>query len=383
MIFYILLFALTFLIFLLTDKKQSSLLTHSLLIVFILFGGLSYTNGWDWYGYNDYYYYIQNTGFKAVGEYNEFGIEYLYLTCMYLVGLSGAGFGLFVFINAVIVNILIFKFCKSTAINYALFMLIFMAVSYLRLELSTIRQGLAVVLVMYAYASIINNRWKYAIVAFLLAICIHRSAAIVILFLPFIVSVNRKTVHYCIVVFAIPFILLSDAINHLFILLLSYANSGVFAVFATKTIIYLSMNDAAKINPQAIMLLCLYLISIFFCDVKNKKQVLFLNVMACQVIISLYFTFATQLIIMRLIYYFQVGWMFWVYILYKDYCRPQWLCLVLILAFVTVKLILNFRYESDRAVFFPYYNVISSFYEGSYGRSRDFILSKADELPQG
>lgn len=383
MTLYLLLIALTFLIFLLTAKNQTSPLLQILLIIFILFSGLSYTNGWDWYGYNDYYYNIQNTGFSAVGEYNDYGIEYLYLTYMYLIGLSGVGFGFFIFVNAIIVNVLIYKFCKSTAINYAFFMLIFTSVSYLRLELSTIRQGLAVVLVMYAYSSILNDRWKYAAIAIILAICIHRSAAIVILFLPFIVGISRKTIHYYIVVLAIPFILLSGTINNLFILLLGYINFGVFAVYATKIIIYLSMNDAAKINPQAIMLLCLYLISIFFCDVKNRRQILFLNIMACQVVISLYFTFVTQLIIMRLVYYFQIGWIFWMYILYKEYCRPQWLCLVLILVLVTVKLILNFRYEPDRAVFFPYYNVISAFYDDKYGRSRDFILNKADEFPQG
>jgi hypothetical protein len=75
--------------------------------------------------------------------------------------------------------------------------------------------------------------------------------------------------------------------------------------------------------------------------------------------------------------------MYWIYILYKEYFRPQWLCLGLILILVTFKLILNFRYEADRAVFFPYYNVISSYYDESYGRSRDFILNKADEFPQG
>jgi hypothetical protein len=383
MTIYILLVLLALLTFLLTDKKQSSLLTKTLLIMSILFSGLSYTNGWDWYGYNDYYYYIQNTGFYAVGEYNNFGIEYLYLIYMYLIGLSGAGFGFFVLVNSVIVNLLIFKFCKNTAINYAFLMLIFITVSYLRLELSTIRQGLAVVIVMYAYSSILNERWKYAITAFILAICLHRSAAIVILFVPFILCVNRKAIHYYIVVLAVPFILLSSSLNSIFISLLSYANAGMLSVIVNKLIIYLSMNEAAKINPQAILLLCLYLISIYFCDVKNKKQMLFLNIMACQVVISLYFTFLTQLIIMRLIYYFQIGWMYWIYILYKEYFRPQWLCLGMILILVTFKLILNFRYEADRAVFFPYYNVISSYYDESYGRSRDFILNKADEFPQG
>ncbi|EFJ0293348.1 O84 family O-antigen polymerase, partial [Escherichia coli] len=140
------------------------------------------------------------------------------------------------------------------------------------------------------------------------------------------------------------------------------------------------LNKQAIINPQAMALLVFYFICIRVCDVKNKKQIIFLNIIACQVIISFYFIFLTQLIIMRLVYYFQVGWICWVIILYKEYFRPKWLCFFLICLLFITKSILNFRYEQDRAVFFPYYNVISSYLDDNYGRSRSFILNKADEL---
>jgi hypothetical protein len=368
----------------LTTFKDNAFSSKILLILFILFSGLSYTNGWDWFGYKDYYDYIQNAGFSAVKEYNEFGIEYLYLIYMYLIGVTGAGFGFFIFINAIFVNLLIYKFCKLSAINYAFFMFIFFAVSYIRLELSTIRQGLAVALVMYSYSLLLNEKKKTALAYIILAVCFHRSAAIVLLFLPFISTINKKQVHYAIVFCALPFLLLSDTINNIFIHLLSYINSGILAAYTTKLIIYLSLSTTAKINPQAIVLLLLYLLSIYFCETKNKKQILFLNIMACQVVVSLYFTFLTQLIIMRMIYYFQVGWMCWVIILYKEYLKPRWFCFILIGLMVLAKLVLNFRYDSDRAVFFPYYNVISSIIDNDeYGRSREFILNKAEELPEG
>ncbi|HHG9510440.1 TPA: EpsG family protein [Citrobacter amalonaticus] len=366
-----------------TEVNRNSSIAKVLLLFFILVGGLSYTNGWDWYGYSDYYNTIQNDGFSSVKEYNAYGIEYLYLTYMYLIGLTGLGFGFFIFINAILVNVLIYKFCEQARINYGLFMFIFLAVSYLRLELSTIRQGLAVVLVMYSYSLILNSKLKNTLAFILLAICLHRSAAIVLLFMPFILMVNKKIIHYFIVVLAIPFIILSGTMNSLFIQVLTYLNHGVLAAFASKLIIYLSINTTAIVNFQAIALLLLYLFSIYFCDLKDKKQLLFLNVMACQVIISLYFTFVTQLVIMRMVYYFQIGWICWVIILYKEYCRPKWLCISLICMLFLVKAVLNFRYEADRAVFFPYYNVISSFLDDDYGRSREFILDKADEFPQG
>lgn len=380
---YIALAFASFITYSMTDSHRNPLVAKTLLLFFILVSGLSYTNGWDWYGYTDFYNTIQNDGFSSVKEYNAYGIEYLYLAYMYLIGLTGVGFGFFIFINAIIVNVLIYKFCEKAEVNYGLFMFIFLAVSYLRLELSTIRQGLAVVIVMYSYSLILNSKFKKSLALILLAICIHRSAAIVLLFMPFILIVNKKVVHYFIVVLAIPFIILSSAMNGFFIQILTYLNNGVLAAFASKLIIYLSMNTTATVNFQAIALLLLYLLSIYCCDLRERKQVLFLNIIACQIIVSLYFTFLTQLIIMRMVYYFQVGWICWVIILYKEYCRPKWICISLICILFLIKVVLNFRYEADRDVFFPYYNVISSFLDDDYGRSQEFILNKADEFPQG
>lgn len=384
MVIYPLVLLICILTFTLTiNNSQNRIPVRVLFITLILFTGLTFTNGWDWYGYKDFYENIQSSGFSGVKDYNEYGIEYLYLVYMYIIGLTGLGFGFFIFINAFIVNLFIYKFSKRTAINYGLFMLLFISVSYLRLELSTIRQGLAVAIIFYAYSLMLCERNKKALLFIVVAICFHRSAAIVLLFLPFIKYVNKKEIHYFIVLLALPFIFLSDYINNFFITLLSYANHGFLSVYVFKIMLYLSMSNVAQVNPQAIMLIFLYLICIYYCDLKDKKQLFFLNVMACQVVISLYFTFLTQLIIMRMVYYFQVGWICWVIFLYKEYCKPKWVCFILICFLVATKLMLNFRYEYDRAVFFPYYNVIFSFTDDDYGRSRDYILNKVNEIPQG
>ncbi len=379
---YILVGLISLISFSITRQYENTNVNRLLCMIFILFTGLSYTNGWDWYGYKDYYEYIQDNGFEAVNGYNEYGIEYLYLVYLYLIGLVGFGFGFFIFINSIIVNVLIYRACKKTAINYGLFMFIYLAASYIRLELSTIRQGLAVALIMMTYASLLNEKKKSALIYLILAIAMHRSAIIVLIFLPLITSVKTRNIHYLIVIFSLPFIFASSEINKLLLQLLGYVNTGFFAVYVSKLITYLSMNVQASVNPQALIVLLLYGIAIFYCDFRIKKQVLFLNIMACQVIISLYCTFLTQLIIMRVIYYFQIGWMCWLVILYKEYCKPKWLCFVLIVFTMTVKFSLNFRYEPDRLVFFPYYNVVSSLVDGNYGRSQAYILDKAEDLLQ-
>ncbi|HFI8633172.1 TPA: O84 family O-antigen polymerase [Escherichia coli] len=366
--------------YVLSNNDKNSLSPRFLLIILTLFTGLSYTNGWDWYGYLDFYNNIQNEGVSAIYEYNIYGIEYLYLIYLYIVGLSGGSFSLFILLNAIIINFLIYSFCKRAYVNYSLFMFIFIAASYLRLELSTIRQGLAVVIVIYSYSLLLNSKINLSLLFIFLAICFHRSAAIVLLSFPFVYYNSARNIHYFIVILTIPFVILSGELNVVFIKILNAFNSSLLNAYISKLIIYLSLNKQAIINPQAMALLVFYFICIRVCDVKNKKQIIFLNIIACQVIISFYFIFLTQLIIMRLVYYFQVGWICWVIILYKEYFRPKWLCFFLICLLFITKSILNFRYEQDRAVFFPYYNVISSYLDDNYGRSRSFILNKADEL---
>ena len=60
MIIYVLVGLLSLISFSLTRHNGNIIVNRGLCIIFILFTGLSYTNGWDWYGYRDYYNYIQN-----------------------------------------------------------------------------------------------------------------------------------------------------------------------------------------------------------------------------------------------------------------------------------------------------------------------------------
>ncbi|EFD5435354.1 EpsG family protein, partial [Escherichia coli] len=41
--------------YVLSNNDKNSLSPRFLLIILTLFTGLSYTNGWDWYGYLDFY----------------------------------------------------------------------------------------------------------------------------------------------------------------------------------------------------------------------------------------------------------------------------------------------------------------------------------------
>ncbi|EOZ1860643.1 O84 family O-antigen polymerase, partial [Escherichia coli] len=117
----------------------------------------------------------------------------------------GGSFSLFILLNAIIINFLIYSFCKRAYVNYSLFMFIFIAASYLRLELSTIRQGLAVVIVIYSYSLLLNSKIKLSLLFIFLAICFHRSAAIVLLFFPFVYYNSARNIHYFIVILTIPF----------------------------------------------------------------------------------------------------------------------------------------------------------------------------------
>lgn len=96
MVIYPLVLLICILTFTLTiNNSQNRIPVRVLFITLILFTGLTFTNGWDWYGYKDFYENIQSSGFSGVKDYNEYGIEYLYLAYMYIIGLTGLGFGFF------------------------------------------------------------------------------------------------------------------------------------------------------------------------------------------------------------------------------------------------------------------------------------------------
>ncbi|HDF2343237.1 TPA: EpsG family protein [Morganella morganii] len=353
-----------------SNKKDQAICDKFIFIIISLFFGLSYTNGWDWYGYLDYYEIIQKNGYTSVSDYYKYGIEYLYLLYLYIIGLTTLSFSFFIFINSLIINILIYKFCKKCNINYSIFILLYLAVSYLRLEFSTMKQMLAIAIILYAYSLILKDKILHSVFLIIIAAFIHRSSVIVLLLMPIITNKFPKSFHYGIILFALPVYYFSNEINHVLLAVVNNINISLLSSYLNKISIYLSFDSSSKINFQAMVILLFYL----FLVITMKRRNIFLNLVCCHVIIVFYFSFLTQLMIIRLAYYFQIGWICCLIIKYQEK-RYKYLYPIILMSIVIIKGTLNFRYESERNIFFPYYNVITLFFynDEDYGRDREYI----------
>lgn len=371
------------LLFLIQSKRNRRVVNLLALIILIVFSGLSYTNGWDWYGYKDYYDGIGIRGFSEVQALSTYGIEFFFLMFMYVTSLSGLSFVFFVFINAVITNTIIYLALKKLNVNYILFIIMYFCVSYLRLELSTLRQGLAVAICIYSLSYILEKRKLKFIVLVIVASLFHRSALVLLAFYPFLVINISLRKHFYIMALAIPVSLLAGYLSTLLSQTYMIFYNEWTKFFIIKLANYLALSRGASINFQSLILLVSYAFFAFQLKSDSKEKDLFLKIMAMEVIVVFYFSFLPQLVIIRLIYYFQVGWLALCVLSYYNGIKPKGLYLSVLIAVIICKLLLNFRYTFDRDVYFPYYNSISSyFYDDSYGRSREFLLNKAGEAEE-
>lgn len=384
--FYQVIIFILFFSYLINQHGKNHVVDYIVLLIITLFAGLSYTNGWDWYGYREFYEEVRLNGFYGVESLTESGIEKGFLIYIYLISLSTLGFSFFVFINSVFINVLLFKAIRKIGLNYCLFMLFFFVTAYTRLELSTLRQGIAVTMILYAFGTIIITRDSYKSFICFLLICIfayffHRSALIVLLLSPMIFLLKSKKIHYLIAFFAFPFSFISGYLNSILLNGFVTVIPEWFRLIALKISVYLSMAESAYINPQAIVLLISYFVFILLRSKYgfSKKENILLNIMACEIIIVFYLSFMTQLMIIRFIYYFQIGWIGLTMMLTHRIIKQKGISIIFILVLLQVKFMLNFRSEADRAVYFPYKNVISGLVDDNYGRTYDYIIHQVEK----
>ncbi|HEH9397728.1 TPA: EpsG family protein, partial [Aeromonas salmonicida] len=124
-------------------KKQVIEIFLFLLVLF--FTAFSYKNGWDLNTYESWFLYINKYGLSGlVYIYEQEGIEGGYLFFNYIVSLFSSYFEIFVFIFGLLTCLLYYVGCRRLGLNFGLLILVFFCSSYTRLELSTLRQGIAV-----------------------------------------------------------------------------------------------------------------------------------------------------------------------------------------------------------------------------------------------
>lgn len=341
------------------NKITSEYFSFFLLLFFTSF---SYRNGWDIIGYEKWFIYIHENGFDGLLSIQENeNIETGYLLFNYITSLLSSHFEIFIFIFGVSTCCLYYFGCKNNKLNFSIFMVIFFCSSYTRLELSTLRQGMAVAIFFYSLCFLLNkNFYKYTLFC-IFAVLFHRSAVLLFFMYPLLTARYKSST--LIIVSISGFLMLfftaaESPVNIIYKLLSVIPDAGFLGIIKYKFRFYLSLYNN-PLTPQRIILIVAF---IFFCYYRINSILynLALNLMFFQVIFNTIFSFLPNLFLIRLEYYFMLGWISLVsiwYIRLRSIDRCNSLCAsVLFFVFLNVKLMMLFKFESERMVYFPYKN---------------------------
>lgn len=188
MIYYLILFVLFFFsIFDLSDKKNKAArmleqyLYFVAMLILIFFAGLRFDTGWDYKGYHYYYDLIptinQLTGSREIFSsiYFEPGFKFL----MSVAKTCGLSFYAFQFLVSAMCILLLGRAIKNER-NKLLFAFVYFSTCYLFLNMSVIRQGIAVVLLYLSITALFSENKKIAISYLLVGSLFHLSLCIMI-----------------------------------------------------------------------------------------------------------------------------------------------------------------------------------------------------------
>jgi hypothetical protein len=179
------------------SPKSSQFTSVFTAVILILFAGLRYETGTDWFSYTDFY--------KYGGE----NIEPGYMLFNDLFRKSNIHYNLFlIFINTVSLSLVFFAFRKHAKLVGIAFLLYFCEL-YLYFNFSGMRQGLAISITLFSFTYAIDRKFLNFTICILIASTFHITS--LIFFLAYFIPKGRmKLYHY--VLLAIFFLSISSAI---------------------------------------------------------------------------------------------------------------------------------------------------------------------------
>lgn len=354
--------ALVFLVYLkkTTDKPSRANIDLISLFILIFIAAFSFHNGWDSYNYLGYFISVNEGGWSVVVKYSLFGLEFGYLTYLYLMSLVTDEYQVVVFIQSIILNLIMFVAIRRVRIDYTLFALLFFSSFFIKFELSTIRQGIAVAIVTLSYKHIIEHNFKRFSLTIIVAMLFHYSAAAMFVFYIFNkLKINKKRAIQ-IGAFAIPAffitVVFKDVANNVLV-------NSIFAQLpvTNKLIAYFSKNNNISLPIVQLYSLGLYLFFCFFLyKPKDNRSQLTLSLFSFLILLQFYAKMFPSLLLVRLEYYFILSQLFvWVLLFERIYSKKKVMNVVLLLTLIPI---LNFsialRNQYDRQAYLPYYSYI-------------------------
>jgi hypothetical protein len=347
-IYYFIFFVLTLLILLeFFNKKYSSINTWLITSFFIVFVGIRYGVGNDYFAYYDNYHGINNgTGTDS----NE--IFYVILNKLLPFEIVVFFFSFFSF------------FFLKKAIDYfsprygVISYLVFYSFFLITFEIHIIRQGLAISLILFGYKYLFNKRYLVFLFIIFLASTFHISALIV---LPFIFIINLQfSTKFQGILLGLSFFIFYYQEE----LVLIYYNIATKIPLLNKYLLVYRQEERISYGISSGIILDLIILFILFLKLKefNEKEIFLFRIYFLSVILT--FVLALDPAALRLVYYFRVVIIF-IIPLFLKYYRYYFFSLTIICLICLQYLITTF-------------NVIGEYGRGDRNLKYYSIFNKSD-----
>lgn len=370
MIYFIILFILlTFSITDLLKKDQSALLLLDKYIYFIaitillLFAGLRFDTGWDYKGYNYYYELIPTVDdfFNNIEVFQSIYFEPGFKLLMMLAKSCGLDFYGFQFLVSLICIILINKSIRKEK-SKLLFVFVYFSTCYLFLNMSVIRQGIAVSFLYMAVYSLFNHNKKKAVIYLLIGCLFHFS---LIVMLPILIVSDRERMSNKIIYILVG-IALIVYITQIHWLKLSFGTvSPLFPhEIAYKINMYLDSERFGKSRDIGIGIIekILTFIAILYVYGKTKERYDLILLRFFIFYIVIYFAFYEITVLYDRLRFYFVAINVFVYLAIFNYFRSfnKVFVFFVICAYSLFSFFNILKSDSNRAVFIPYNSILES-----------------------
>jgi len=255
------------------DKMNPTLKDRVYFFLFLLFwltAGLRFETGVDWPGYTTFYTDIEGINnfdfqFSYLFKYSEFEFGYAVLNSIFRTITSNIQL-LFLFI-AFITNLMLFKSIKKYSDHIIVSLLIYYSTIYFVLDLSGIRQCIALNIFLISLDSIYKKEFLKYILLIILATLFHTTALFLI---PMYFLLNRKFKNVVYIIFIIIGVLISFIqITWLLFIINSFTGFFQLDAITSKLISYSYRGDTRNFGIGFVFNILLF---VFYLIKRNKLE---------------------------------------------------------------------------------------------------------------
>lgn len=328
-------------------------------LVLILFFGLSYRNGWDWPSYEEIFQISSGGTLNEIIIYSLVnGYEPGYMILNAIIGKLTDDFRVFIAFFSIFTIYLYVTAGKLFTKNVPLLLAVIYSINLIRLESSTLRQGIAVAIVVSALGAAKTGKLRKAQYIVLAASLFHYSAIIFAFLLKYICVSHEKN-HYRKMMLASPLIAAISFALYSSVTSVIQINSLDFDLpLAISKLLYYDSLQENLISPQKIIII-IFSFAILLTKYGQIHGAIEKNLLGLQFLLNVALFFLPAVVVQRFEHYLWFGFaVIVVNMMVAALKNIPMFAIILIFLFPNMRLALAFKEENDRIVYIPYVSVM-------------------------